>query len=90
MVFLVPQRSNILLCSKASAFEAWKTILMERLDVLQAFRRSSVNVFFNISTDNATDPSSVLGNSKLLAGSRRRGRLCRAKEATFPSDLATC
>lgn len=46
--------------------EAWKTNVIGTLNVLQAARESGVEVFVNISTDKAANPSSVLGYSKRL------------------------
>lgn len=47
--------------------EAWKTNVLGTLNVLEAAKSSGVDIFVNISTDKAADPSSVLGRSKLLA-----------------------
>ena len=46
--------------------EALKTNVLGTRNVLAAARQTSVDVFVNISTDKAADPSSVLGYSKLL------------------------
>ncbi len=46
--------------------EAYKTNVLGTLNVLRAAEASGVNVFINISTDKAADPSSVLGRSKLI------------------------
>jgi FlaA1/EpsC-like NDP-sugar epimerase len=47
--------------------EAWKTNVIGTLNVLRASQSSGVSRFVNISTDKAADPTSVLGESKLLA-----------------------
>lgn len=47
--------------------EAWKTNVLGTLNVLKAAQSSGVSNFVNISTDKAADPTSVLGESKLLA-----------------------
>lgn len=46
--------------------EAWKTNVVGTLNVLKAARAAGVEVFVNISTDKAANPSSVLGYSKRL------------------------
>jgi FlaA1/EpsC-like NDP-sugar epimerase len=46
--------------------EAWKTNVLGTRNVLAAAVASDVQVFVNISTDKAADPSSVLGYSKLI------------------------
>ena len=46
--------------------EAWKTNVIGTMHVLQAARAAGVDVFVNISTDKAANPSSVLGYSKRL------------------------
>lgn len=46
--------------------EAWKTNVLGTLNVLKAARAAGVEVFVNISTDKAANPSSVLGYSKRL------------------------
>ena len=46
--------------------EAWKTNVLGTLNVLSAARAAGVEVFVNISTDKAANPSSVLGYSKRL------------------------
>lgn len=46
--------------------EALKTNVMGTRNVLAAAERAGVNVFVNISTDKAADPTSVLGYSKLI------------------------
>ena len=47
--------------------EAWKTNVIGSLNVLNAARRVGVSTFVNISTDKATNPTSVLGHSKRVA-----------------------
>lgn len=44
--------------------EAWKTNVIGTLNVLQAAMDAGTEVFVNISTDKAANPSSVLGHSK--------------------------
>ena len=44
--------------------EAWKTNVLGTRNVLSAAQQASVDVFVNISTDKAADPTSVLGFSK--------------------------
>ncbi len=46
--------------------EAYKTNVLGTLNVLRAAEKSGVDVFVNISTDKAAEPSSVLGKSKLI------------------------
>ena len=46
--------------------EAYKTNVLGTLNVLRAAQQSGVEVFINISTDKAAEPSSVLGKSKLV------------------------
>lgn len=47
--------------------EAWKTNVLGTANVLEAARDAGVEVFVNISTDKAADPTSVLGYSKRIA-----------------------
>lgn len=47
--------------------EAWKTNVLGSANVLEAARNSGVEVFVNISTDKAANPTSVLGFSKRMA-----------------------
>lgn len=47
--------------------EAWKTNVLGTLNVLRASAEIGVEVFVNISTDKAANPTSVLGYSKRLA-----------------------
>ncbi len=47
--------------------EAWKTNVLGTRNVLEAARAHKVTTFINISTDEAANPSSVLGYSKRLA-----------------------
>lgn len=47
--------------------EAWKTNVLGTANVLDAARAVGVEVFVNISTDKAANPSSVLGYSKRIA-----------------------
>ena len=47
--------------------EAWKTNVLGTQNVLDASRAVGVDVFVNISTDMAANPTSVLGHSKRLA-----------------------
>jgi FlaA1/EpsC-like NDP-sugar epimerase len=47
--------------------EAWKTNVLGTLNVLRAAEESGVDVFVNISTDKAANPSCVLGYSKRVA-----------------------
>jgi len=47
--------------------EAWKTNVLGTQNVLDASRAVGVDVFVNISTDKAANPTSVLGHSKRLA-----------------------
>ncbi|MCA0290275.1 MAG: polysaccharide biosynthesis protein [Actinobacteria bacterium] len=47
--------------------EGWKTNVIGTLNVLQCAADVDVEHFVNISTDKAADPSSVLGQTKLLA-----------------------
>lgn len=47
--------------------EAWKSNVLGTLNVLRAALEQDVETFVNISTDKAADPTSVLGQSKLLA-----------------------
>lgn len=47
--------------------EAWKTNVLGTQNVLDAGRAVGVEVFVNISTDKAANPTSVLGHSKRLA-----------------------
>lgn len=59
--------------------EALKTNIRGTLNVLNAAAAVDVGVFINISTDKAADPSSILGESKLMAerltaGFRESGR----------------
>jgi dTDP-glucose 4,6-dehydratase len=46
--------------------EAHKTNVLGTKNILEAARNFNVNVFVNISTDKAADPSSALGKSKLI------------------------
>jgi dTDP-glucose 4,6-dehydratase len=46
--------------------EAFKTNVVGTANVLKAARDASVDVFVNISTDKAADPTSILGLSKLV------------------------
>jgi dTDP-glucose 4,6-dehydratase len=46
--------------------EAHKTNVLGTKNILDAARNFNVNVFVNISTDKAADPSSALGKSKLI------------------------
>jgi FlaA1/EpsC-like NDP-sugar epimerase len=46
--------------------EAYKTNVLGTLNVLRAADKSGVDVFINISTDKAAEPSSVLGKSKII------------------------
>jgi len=46
--------------------EAWKTNVLGSRNVLRAAQAANVEVFVNISTDKAADPTSILGYSKLL------------------------
>lgn len=60
--------------------EAWKTNVLGTLAVLEAAESAGVEIFVNISTDKAAEPTSVLGRSKLIAErltahrARRTGR----------------
>ncbi len=47
--------------------EAWKTNVLGTANVLEAARDAGVEVFVNISTDKAANPTSVLGYSKRIA-----------------------
>lgn len=47
--------------------EAWKTNVLGSLNVMEAAKDAGVEVFVNISTDKAADPTSVLGYSKRVA-----------------------
>lgn len=47
--------------------EAWKTNVLGTANVLEAARNVGVEVFVNISTDKAANPTSVLGYSKRIA-----------------------
>lgn len=47
--------------------EAWKTNVLGTQNVLDAAAAANVQVFVNISTDKAADPTSVLGHSKRVA-----------------------
>lgn len=47
--------------------EGWKTNVLGTHNVLEAARSVDVDVFINISTDKAANPTSVLGHSKRLA-----------------------
>ncbi|GAB3915575.1 dTDP-glucose 4,6-dehydratase [Microlunatus endophyticus] len=47
--------------------EAWKTNVLGTLNVLEVSAECDVEVFVNVSTDKAADPTSVLGYSKRLA-----------------------
>ncbi|MFN8185192.1 MAG: nucleoside-diphosphate sugar epimerase/dehydratase [Candidatus Nanopelagicales bacterium] len=47
--------------------EAWKTNVLGTANVLEAARAVGVEVFVNISTDKAANPTSVLGYSKRIA-----------------------
>ena len=47
--------------------EAWKTNVLGTLNVLRAAQDSGTKIFINISTDKASDPTSVLGRSKQIA-----------------------
>jgi FlaA1/EpsC-like NDP-sugar epimerase len=47
--------------------EAWKTNVLGTLNVLRAARAVDVDMFVNISTDKAANPTSVLGYSKRVA-----------------------
>ena len=47
--------------------EAWKTNVLGTLNTLEAARRVGVELFVNISTDKAANPTSVLGHSKRVA-----------------------
>ncbi len=46
--------------------EAWQTNVLGTLNVLEAATAVGVEVFVNISTDKAANPTSVLGHSKLM------------------------
>ena len=46
--------------------EAWDTNVMGTLNVMQAARAAGTEVFVNISTDKAADPTTILGHSKRL------------------------
>lgn len=46
--------------------EAQKTNVLGTQNVLAAARKSGVEVFVNVSTDKAADPTSILGHSKLI------------------------
>jgi FlaA1/EpsC-like NDP-sugar epimerase len=47
--------------------EAWKTNVLGTLNVLQAAAEADVEVFVNISTDKAANPTTALGHSKRVA-----------------------
>lgn len=47
--------------------EAYKTNVVGSLNILRAARRAGVEVFVNVSTDKAANPSSILGESKRIA-----------------------
>ena len=47
--------------------EAWKTNVLGTMNVLRAAEEANVEVFVNISTDKAANPSCVLGYSKRVA-----------------------
>ncbi|MEX5306688.1 nucleoside-diphosphate sugar epimerase/dehydratase [Kocuria sp. CPCC 205258] len=47
--------------------EAWKTNVVGTLNVLQAAEEAEVEVFVNISTDKAANPTTALGHSKRVA-----------------------
>ena len=47
--------------------EAWKTNVLGTANVLEAAREAGVEMFVNISTDKAANPTSVLGRSKRIA-----------------------
>ena len=47
--------------------EAWKTNVMGSLHVLSAAAAVDVDVFVNISTDKAANPTTALGHSKRVA-----------------------
>lgn len=47
--------------------EAWKTNVLGTRNVLRAARAADVEVFVNISTDKAANPTTVLGHSKRMA-----------------------
>lgn len=47
--------------------EAWKTNVLGTQNVLEVAAANNVDVFVNISTDKAADPTSVLGHSKRVA-----------------------
>ncbi|WP_248115908.1 nucleoside-diphosphate sugar epimerase/dehydratase [Micrococcus sp. 2A] len=47
--------------------EAWKSNVLGTLNVLEAARAADVDVFINISTDKAANPTSMLGHSKRVA-----------------------
>ncbi|KFC49721.1 hypothetical protein GY12_25640 [Micrococcus luteus] len=47
--------------------EAWKSNVLGTLNVLEAARAVGVDVFINISTDKAANPTSALGHSKRVA-----------------------
>ncbi|WP_347351497.1 polysaccharide biosynthesis protein [Intrasporangium sp.] len=52
---------------EAYPLEAWKNNVLGTLNVLEAAARVGVEVFVNISTDKAANPTSVLGYSKRVA-----------------------
>lgn len=47
--------------------EAWKTNVLGTMNVLSAARTAGVEVFVNVSTDKAANPSTTLGHSKRVA-----------------------
>ena len=47
--------------------EAWKTNVLGTRNVLQAAAEAEVEVFVNVSTDKAANPTTVLGHSKRMA-----------------------
>lgn len=47
--------------------EAWKTNVLGTLNVLEAARGAGVEVFVNVSTDKAANPTTALGHSKRVA-----------------------
>lgn len=47
--------------------EAWKTNVLGTLNVLAAARAADVDVFVNVSTDKAANPTTALGHSKRVA-----------------------
>lgn len=47
--------------------EAWKSNILGTFNVLEAARAADVEVFINVSTDKAANPTSILGHSKRAA-----------------------